>query len=534
MYNPTSRDIELLSIANKNIDIRIEVLNDDDEVLEVITGQTSEGTYDIDSSSSIRRTTSIELKPNIDSITSAKNFSIMISAKYKMFFELYDMRNDVWIEYPCGEYMVTQKDVQFNDTTNTLTLQCSDMMCMLNGSIFGTLPALATKILPYKQDELGNPLKDDSGNLTYYVIKDQLIGFLQNSNVKNYIIEDIGEYKGMPYYNSDYKKYREEHPQWDCVPYEVDLGTDDSYETICEKCCGFYSNYDYAFDEDGIFTVKMIPSTYDEDIVLSDKIIKENLVADNSESDSIDLQEIKNVSIIWGMTFEPDYYASSSTYADNVYSVTLDACSDYEFGNIFAITIDTINKENAYINVNGLGNKMIFDQVSNTNLEAGKLTPGVWCFKYKNNVMYLLGQYQVHAVNILSDGTNPTYTKSYFQNKYNCKEVSITLLPDSPFTVEKIGIRDKSYNDDMCKNLESDSLALSYAEYLTWTTARVKDTITLTTILIPWLREYTKISYQPNGSEETYQYMITKIHHDFGTKTTQITAYRFYPLYETR
>lgn len=535
MYNPTNDDIRLVSDKIKNVRTKIEILNYDDTVQGVITGIIADGTHTIDSSSSVRRTFSITILPDADSLITVENFSKLIDSKYRLYTCVYDRRNDDYIEYSNGVYLIQNMDFSYDAASNTLKIQASDLMTKYNGAISGNLPALKTKISPYKVDDMGNPVLDANGNLTYYVIKDELIGYLQYCGINKYmILEDIGEYRGIQKYNKDYLSYRNSHPQWNTIPYEIDLSTTDSYETVFNKLCTFYFNYDYAFDEDGIFVLKMIPSTYEDDIVLDNNLIQQILLTDNSENVSIDLTTVKNVSIVWGKCFSPDYYAETSIYStvSNVYGVSLSNISAYENENVYAINIEEPNQLNASIDINGMGSKMIYDEETNSPIAANTLTAGVWCFKYKNNVMYLLGQYQIHAVNILSNGKNPSYTKEFFKNKYNCDNISITVIPDSQFAIEEIGLREKSYNDDTCNNLSSNSLALSYAEYLTWKTARITDKLSLTCTLIPWLREYTKISYKPKNAQSERQYMIQNIAHDFGAGTTTITAYRFYPLYD--
>ena len=102
--------------------------------------------------------------------------------------------------------------------------------------------------------------------------------------------------------------------------------------------------------------------------------------------------------------------------------------------------INTPNETGSQLEINVLGRKVIYDEETDEPVKSGKITKGVWCFKYKNGRMYLMGQYQIHAVNILSNGTNKNYNLDYFKEKYNCDTVSITVIPDSPFAIEKIGM----------------------------------------------------------------------------------------------
>ena len=535
MYNPTDNDIRLVTQGIKNVKTKIEILDDNDSVLGVIYGTVSDGTHNIDSSASVRRTFSVTVSPDADSIVQAKNFSMLVNAKYKIYTLVYDELNDTYIEYPNGVYLIQDMYAKYDASSNTLKLQLSDLMTKYNGSISGSLPAYVTRISPYDVDEMGNPVEDPKCNLTYHVIKNELIGYLNYAGIKKYVVlEDIGEYRGIARYNNNYLEYRKTHPQWNCIPYEVNLSPDDTYETVFNKLCTFYPNYDYAFDEDGIFTLKMIPSTYDDDIVLDNSQIQKVLLSDNSENRTINISTVKNISIVWGKCFSPDYYVQSSTYynATNIYTAKIEGMTQYAANDIYAINIEKTNTHSSpLLNINGIGNCPIYDETMEKPIQKGYLTEGFWCFRFKNDKMYVVGRYQIHAVNVLSNGTNKEYTKEFFEKKYKCDNVSITIIKDYPFAIEEIGFREKAYNDEKCQNLTSNSTALSYAEYLTWQSARLNDELTLSCTLIPWLREYEKISYKPKDIDEERQYIIKSISHDYANGSTQITAYRFYPLY---
>ena len=73
-----------------------------------------------------------------------------------------------------------------------------------------------------------------------------------------------------------------------------------------------------------------------------------------------------------------------------------------------------------------------------------------------------------------ADGTVTTkYTKKYFQDKYNVDTVSLKIIKDSPFTVQRLGEeRLDVKSGDVYENISSDSLALERAEYELFVDAR--------------------------------------------------------------
>ena len=183
------------------------------------------------------------------------------------------------------------------------------------------------------------------------------------------------------------------------------------------------------------------------------------------------------------------------------------------------------------------------------------LKPGnVYAFKIrkkreeKQDVVkaYLLGQWQVHAVNVLTDGKKSgqsvtdsdgkeyeLYSKEYFQKFYNCEQVDMTIVPDSPFTVEKLGEIPDIKTGGEYENITSDDLAAHRAKWENWKNSRLTDNITITTALLPFLDVNKKVSYRRSDSDKEQQYIISSVSHDFSGYTSTITMYRFYPLYET-
>ena len=203
----------------------------------------------------------------------------------------------------------------------------------------------------------------------------------------------------------------------------------------------------------------------------------------------------------------------------------------------------------------------------------------VYCFKIERHVgsdtlppvvAYLLGQWQVHALDALTNGdtskdyyekiisTNSEgdvifdnsgqpmyhtvrpkdkngnyikmYSEEYFRYKYNCEHVHLTVVEDSPFVVQKLGeIVDVRNNED-AGNSDSDYLALINARYINWQNSRLTDTVTIQTLLVPFLDVNMKVSYKPQRSNEEYEYVIKNISHDLSSMVSSITMYRFYPL----
>lgn len=104
-----------------------------------ISGKISNGTLNVDGSSSCRRTCSLTL------ITTDKNVNEVdwqIKTKYYLTIGMRNFVNDKypkWIWFPLGMFIVTSCSLSSNLQGYTLSLQGRDKMCMLDGSIGGQL-----------------------------------------------------------------------------------------------------------------------------------------------------------------------------------------------------------------------------------------------------------------------------------------------------------------------------------------------------------------------------------------------------------
>ena len=141
-------------------------------------------------------------------------------------------------------------------------------------------------------------------------------------------------------------------------------------------------------------------------------------------------------------------------------------------------------------------------------IKAGVLKADTdYVFSYRRNMgdqiqncLYLYGQYQAYGI---------------------YKETN----PECPFSTTSIGyeiVHRVNY-----ENLYSDDLCYNQAEYLTYQTTAMLDTITLNCILIPWLDVNQKIKYTSKMTGETGQYIIKNFSWSTLDGTMSLTLYKF-------
>ena len=394
----------------------------------------------------------------------------------------------------------------------------------------------------------------------YSVIREAMMTCLgQLGYIKDRNIDELGESKGMPYHfpDWDYMTYRKNNYFWNKIPYDLEFSKGATVWSIITEMRDLYEKYECYFDIYNTFCCNLMPRGYDE-VVRFDNVFMQSVLI--SENTTIDFQEVKNVTEVWGAILEADWFAydnvgfDGSTYTANISGYTDSTHTDYYNGDLIAIKIPGKNIRNCFLKINGLASIPIYDEnyeipINGTNdtmnLEAGETYVFKIVKRRENGTdivrAYLLGQYQCHAMCVLTDGTvgEPyttsggitvnKYSKEYFKYVYNVDNVYMDVVPNSPYTIQKLGIILNVYDDE--SNIQSCSTALETARQENYRVSRLTDSISLTTKLIPYADVNQKIEYKRSDMDKPAEYLVTSISHDISGGTTSWNLIRYYPLY---
>ena len=394
----------------------------------------------------------------------------------------------------------------------------------------------------------------------YSIIREAMMTCLgQLGYIKDRDIDELGESKGMPYHfpGWDWMAYRQENYFWNKIPYDLEFAKGCTVWQIITTMRDLYEKYECYFDIYNTFCCNLMPRGYDEPVIFDNDFLQSILISENT---SINFDEVKNVTEVWGAILEADWYAfdnvgfNGETYTATISGYTDATHTNYYNGDLIAIKIPGANSGHCYLNINSLGKIPIYDEnyeipidgSSDTmNLEANQTYTFKIVKKRENGVditrAYLLGQYQCHAMCVLTDGTTgekytttggvtvEKYSKEYFQKVYNVDNVYMDVVPDSPFTIQRLGIILNVYDDE--SNIQSCSTALETARQENYRVARLTDTINIVTKLIPYADVNQKVEYKRSDLGEIQEYLVTALSHDMAGGTTSWTLTRYYPLY---
>lgn len=535
--------------ADPGLQLNIEVLDAGQKVISTLNCAVLSGNMTISGDADVRRTASFIAQPTWkEQMKLTENSLLWLNKDIRLSIGLYNAGDRQYRYYPLGHYVYTDTAGTYDAAANQLTINCSDFMKKLDGTKNGQLGAL---LLSYPACEQ-NP---ETGEIIRHnTIRSAVIETLEHlAGITNHKIDDIGEPYAMPEHNDDWQKYREENPDtWNTIPFDQEFSAGCSILSVLTTFRDLYPGYEMFFDmEHNTFVCQMIPSCYEDGIFLDNTFIQRVLISENT---SVDMTDVKNICEVRGQIIETDFYSENCACTGNIYTAAINGYDTaYRNGDIVALKIPEANQNAQRININNLGAIAICDEGSDKPLSAGRLkADNIYAFKIrkrridKQDVIKacLLGQWQVHALNVLADGSKSTekavcddgteyerYSPEYFKKFYQCEHVELTIIPDSPFTVQKLGeILDVKTGGEY-ENITSDDLALDRAKLENRKNCRLTDHITITTVLLPFLDVNKKISYRRSDSDREHQYIISSVSHDFSGYTTTITMYRFYPLY---
>lgn len=315
MITPAQWEAVRKHIVRANITLTVS--EQDGTYIDEFKGICNGGSINLDGNSAVRRTASFSITPT-DQITNISEQSLVWLNK-NVTVTLYVNGES----FHMGEFLYTSANATYDSSTNLMTIELSDWMAKLDGTVNGQIGGAPTIVCPaYKEDpETGEPLE-------YSTIKGYITKQLESCGIteyvpggpkmNRYVVDDIGEYYCMPHPDHpewNWQEYRARYPLWNTVPYDLEFSIGCTNWDIISELVNLYPNYEAYFDEYGTFRVNMIPSEYTEDYDFQyedyiDMVISENV--------STDLTTVRNVCEVWGATLDADWYANNVRHTYSV------------------------------------------------------------------------------------------------------------------------------------------------------------------------------------------------------------------------
>lgn len=308
---------EIDNFVNQKQYVKITLLNWNEEPIKEIQGELSGGSISKDGSSSVRRTCSLtaivdrgEYNIEDSKMDFAINKKIYIECGIKNYSKHYKDYPILW--FPQGVFFISNFSITSNVSSNiSISLTLKDKMCGLNGEVGGTFPAAVILDEMDTQSPTGQFVHQ---KILIYDIIQEIVHHYGGEPLNNILIEDVpnrikrimrwtGEnplylkaisadgytwYEGLLDKPSDMTGVKQYNTNEDIgytyadFVYDTELTANlgESVVTVLDKIKQYLGNYEYFYDEFGVFhfrEIKNYLNTTQSKILLDDMDAKDYL-----------------------------------------------------------------------------------------------------------------------------------------------------------------------------------------------------------------------------------------------------------------
>ena len=501
---PSNLDKELVLQTLHNVRIKLEVLDEDLQVINEIQGQATAMTVSISSTSDIRRTCNLTIHI-VDDSFSDENFEIeYLDRLVKISIGLYNDSGSAYVWYLIGSLLLDTDTYNYDATTNELSMNLVDMMAAtadVRGSQIGS-----AVLIPYE------------------------------SNVRTALIATIARFSPFAFYDVD------ELP--DTIPFDQEFSSGAYPYAILKQLLDLFPTYQMYYSNDGIFTVKPIPTGIGS-APLVDKTFMDKIIISERRSGS--LRNIKNTTEIWGAELDATYMANSVLHEGDTFHVVHTApvtalVADTMF--MFSPPISSIVGQRIKIDATAVsplydskGDPLAFGALTANRLYVAKYSPTL---DDENEIVHrflLQGEAIIHViikeVNVMPDAAYIAADKI----ANNCNDIQYIVNPDSPFACnrgtldyDEGEIRQVFSGGDYSK-IYTTQLAFERAAYENWLKTRLQTEAEIECLLVPWIDVNTKIEYTSPITGIARQYMVKEVSMNPAEFTMSLKLSRFYNYY---
>lgn len=517
----SSADAAVINHHNHVVKFRLELLDSYLQPISELTGDTSDVSFDIDSTSDIRRTATMTLIVTDESWLT-ENFEIGWIDKLVRFSIGLKYQGE-WKWYKLGTMLLSSDNFRFDATTKELQLSLVDMMAC------GTAE---------RGSQIGTGVRIE-----------------HDSNVKEALDASVSRW--LPF------KRTEITDDWpDVIPYDLDFGVGSYPYDVLRGIIALFPWYEQYYDADGFYHADKIPMRVDEPCLLTAEDLDDLII---SEQRSFDFSQIKNTTEIYGKSISANYVANTCTLNDDTYTLgfVLATMEVLENNKKYAFTVRENSPENPKIHIDltdpeAQSTAVLLDFYGNT-LEAGALRAGyayvARCLdtpeEHDGQVVlvkkfYLMGQSEIHVIVREMNAMPDAEAIETDKRENDCADIRYVIHPDSPYacdrpgartvsdwlTIQKGEIRQVLYDGEYA-GIYSTQLAYERGEYENYLKCRMNTDVELTTVLIPFIDVNQKIEYtSPTDSTHTpRQYIVKSVNMDVGAFTMTMKLARFYDYY---
>lgn len=542
-YFVTQTDINLLH-KSKILHLRAYLMNEQNLIIDNLEGLIISGDGSEDANSDVRKSCNFTLHSNDSTYDIGEYNRIWLNNRVRIDIGFQDFKQIYW--YTKGVYVFDSCDYTYDGSTKDITFSCSDLVKLIDGTHGGTLDGESFLIE-------GCTLNESTGLYEGNDIKKVIEDLLIQNGITEFRVDTIGQVSCQQGYAVNWKQNRidtgtsqkeadrdesngyddlaNDHGTWHMIPYDLEFSAGVTLWEIFIKIRDLYPGYEMFFDKDGVFIFQLIPICH-HDIPVLDHTQFEGLIL--SENASYDLTTVRNATRIYGQSIETDRFASTSKFTTVTYNgssvtsitPTFETTFTYKGDIVIGTIFPTASKEqlnyNAYLTINSETYPLVLRKAVITEDKEGNVINSV---QYDNLTYSYFNATDMYCFKYLSSQKLWVYAGMYQIEGY-CENNDF----NSPFAIDKIGLRLQVKSGNEYENITTSTLAQERAEYENWLTSRLTDTVSLQTVIIPFLEVNKKIQYRKLSDGSIDSYIIKSLSYSFTEGTMSITMCKFYEL----
>ena len=472
---PTASELSAVKQKIQNRYAKIELLNENFQVVDSLEGVTLNGSTTVDANSDMRRNATIKFIVTDSSFEVNSGGKIFLDKYIRIYLGIDSMVENQIVYSNIGTYIVDAPTYEYDAMHNSIQLNLIDLMNKLSGVRGGYISAPSI-LIPAGTN-----------------IRQVMIDTLALGGFTRYVIAEA--------------------PYPSVVPNDLSFSQGATIYNILAQLKNIYPNYEIFFDVDGVFHYQPIPTGKNEPVVMDDTLWKDIVLSENSEKVDVDFQNIKNRIEVWGRTHDPAYFSTQTTISGNNIKLTIADVTNYENELIYGFTL---NLQSSFtpttLNINNLTIYNLKQDSEENIILEGNNEETYYCVQYiynsGNPYFRWLGHLQAYGMAQDENPDSPYYINS---------SIGTLLLP----------LFGGEYDNCM-----TDDLAYQRAKYELYMHTNMQNSITLSCLPVYWLEVNTLVEYTLLKNNQKGQYLIKSFSYgfDIDDKMT-ITMIKYYPEY---
>lgn len=496
----TETDLNLLKSHNKQVRLKVALLNEKYTEVANLVGRIVKASCDITNSSDIRRTANLVLTVDNASYLQYDFESTWIQRMVELSCGIYNAKTKQYVWYAIGRMLMTSGETSYDATTMQVKLSLVDLIGTMTDS---------------RGSQLGYDAKVRAG-----------------ASIKDAIEATISTFS--PFKHTEVPEFE------DTVPYDIESDLGQYPIEILKKLLNLFPYYEMFYDSTGTFIVQRIPTKISDPIDLPKNVVNDILISENR---NVNFSKVKNTTEIWGRELDADYTAQTVTTSGDCYNVFIaDTFEALVVNESYMITPTTDSVAGQKMKIQDTDQLTIYTQKGN--LEYETLTEGAmqayrpYVIKYIDNRFVLQGEASIHVIVQEIDAPPSNHAREAYEEEVNCHDVRWVVNPESPFactedpTTQTIirEVRQVLHGGEY-EIIYTTQLAIERAGYENWKSTRLQDSVTLEMILVPWLDVNDKLEYTSPTTGLDTVVLVQSVDYDFTHWTMTVKASKFYPYY---